>query len=60
MTIGSVPPSIKHACINNITFRNVKMTNPYKAIYIKTNPGTVGDGQISNILYENFEIIRPL
>jgi len=60
MTIGSVPPSTGHACINNITFRDIYMYRPLKAIYIKTNPGTTGDGIISNILYENFDIFEPV
>lgn len=51
MTIGSVPPSTNHACINNITFKNVYMWRPLKSIYVKTNPGSSGDGIISNILY---------
>lgn len=60
MSIGSVPPSTGHACVNNITFKNVTMFKPIKSIYIKTNPGTNGDGSISNILYEDFVIHEPI
>jgi len=60
MAIGSVPPTKYTNCIRNITFRNINFTNPIKAIYIKTNPGTEGDGIIENILYENINIKNPL
>lgn len=49
MTIGSVPPN-NLACVRNVTFRNIEFTRPFKAIYIKTNPGDSGDGIIENIL----------
>lgn len=39
MSVGSVPPSLNHACIRNITFKNVFFDHPFKAIYVKTNPG---------------------
>ena len=40
MTIGSVPPRNTHACVNNVTFKNIRFEDPIKAIYVKTNPGT--------------------
>mmetsp|Transcript_21753 Transcript_21753/g.53266 ORF Transcript_21753/g.53266 Transcript_21753/m.53266 type:complete len:504 (-) Transcript_21753:304-1815(-) len=60
MSIGSVPPSLYHNCVNNITFRNVSMESPLKGIYIKTDPGDEGTGMISNVTFENFHINRPL
>jgi polygalacturonase len=59
MTIGTVPPNPKYACIKDVYFRNITMYTPIKAIYIKTNPGT-GLGIISNITFENFRIFKPL
>ena len=40
--------------------RNIDFDYPFKAIYIKTNPGEEGAGEISNILYENITIKRPI
>ncbi|RNA26782.1 glycoside hydrolase family, partial [Brachionus plicatilis] len=60
MSMGSVPPNENLACIRNVTIRNVKFDTPLKAIYIKPNPGQNGMGLISNIVYENIEIIEPL
>jgi polygalacturonase len=59
MTIGSVPPSGNHACIRDVTFRNVTFYQPFKAVYVKTNPGE-GDGVIENILYEDLKVKNPL
>lgn len=59
MAIGSVPPNSNFNCVNNVTMRNVTMNETGKGIYIKTNPGENGYGIISNILFENFNIIRP-
>ena len=60
MTIGSVPPHIQHACVRDVPFRNVSFEKPFKAVYVKTNPGSVGDGEITNILYENLKIHMPI
>ena len=60
MTIGSVPPNINHACVKDVTFRNIKFDYPLKAVYIKTNPGNVGTGEITNILYENLTMYMPV
>lgn len=46
MSIGSVPPNEGCNCIRNITFRNVHITKPLKAIYVKTNPGDSGSGLV--------------
>ena len=60
MTIGSVPPHDNHACVKDITFRNITFDTPIKGIYIKTNPGHHGDGEITNILYENIVMKGPV
>jgi len=60
MSIGSVPPSTNHACIKDVTFRNIYMNQPIKGIYVKPNPGDVGDGLIQNITYENFVMDTPI
>lgn len=59
MTIGSVPPNDKHACIKDVVFRNIEFEMPIKAIYVKTNPGH-GTGEITNILYENIKMRDPI
>ncbi len=60
MTIGSVPPNNEVNCVRNITFRDVEFHYPFKAIYMKTNPGTSGTGIIEDILYENIKIHWPI
>ena len=60
MSIGSVPPNIKINCIRNVTFRNINFSNPFKAIYIKTNSGDKGFGIIDNIVYQNITIHSPI
>ena len=66
MAIGSVPPKDDYSCVRNITFENIKFNNPFKAIYVKTNPGETksmlpgSGGEISNIVYKNIEILSPL
>lgn len=60
MSIGSVPPSDGNACIRNVTIRNIEFKDPFKAIYIKPNPGDSGTGLISNIVYENINIYNAL
>ena len=58
--IGSVPPSEHHACVRRVTFRNAHFDFPVKAIYVKTNPGYTGSGEITNITYEGFRINNPI
>jgi len=53
MTIGTVPPNKNNNCVRDVLFRNIIMNTPFKAIYVKTNPGS-GTGIISNVTYENF------
>ena len=60
MTIGSVPPNNEVNCVRNITFRDVDFHYPFKAIYVKTNPGNSGTGIIEDILYENINIHWPI
>jgi len=60
MSIGSVPPNPGVNCIRNVTFRNITFEKPFKAIYVKPNPGTRGMGLIADITYENIEIHNAL
>jgi len=60
MTIGSIAPSADNACIANVVFRDIKFVKPFKAIYIKTNPGDIGHGIVKNITYENILVEEPL
>jgi len=60
MTIGSVPPNEQTNCIKNVMFRNIDMKYPIKGIYVKPNPGYVGDGIIQNITYENVNMTHPI
>ena len=39
MTIGSIIPDVDFGCVRNVQFMNIKMYHPFKAIYIKNNPG---------------------
>lgn len=60
LTIGSVPPNAGTNCVKNITFENIVMDWPIKAVYIKSNPGTVGDGIVDGITYRNIVASHPL
>lgn len=60
MTIGTVPPRSEVNCIRNVAFRNITFFHPFKAVYVKTNPGDSGSGIIENILYENLKVTNPL
>lgn len=66
LTIGTVVPKDDYSCIKNIKFLNSKMYHPFKGIYVKNNPGVTesmlpgSGGEISNILYDNIEIHKPL
>lgn len=51
LSIGSVPPNSQHNCIRHVVFRNGYFVKPFKGIYIKTNPGNAGSGEIVNITY---------
>lgn len=53
MSIGSVNPQPNHNCVRRVKFTNINFEYPLKALYIKTNPGSEGSGEISDILYEN-------
>eukprot|EP00607_Mallomonas_marina_P002161 CAMPEP_0182436790 /NCGR_PEP_ID=MMETSP1167-20130531/83601_1 /TAXON_ID=2988 /ORGANISM="Mallomonas Sp, Strain CCMP3275" /LENGTH=307 /DNA_ID=CAMNT_0024629333 /DNA_START=689 /DNA_END=1608 /DNA_ORIENTATION=+ len=59
VSIGSVPPSDDN-CVRDVTFMDFRLDRPMKAIYIKTNPGTSGIGEISNIMYRDFYITNAL
>lgn len=60
LAIGSVPPHRDHNCVRNVTFRDSELHYPLKAIYVKTNPGDWGTGEISHIRYENIRISHAL
>ena len=47
LSIGSISPHADHSCIRNVTFRNISMPNTMKGIYLKTNPGSTGTGEVS-------------
>lgn len=59
MSIGSVPPNLNTSCVKDITFRDISFKHPFKAIYVKTNPGK-GDGMIKNITYQDITIDTPI
>lgn len=56
MTIGSVPPHDPPNCVKNVTFERITFKNPFKAVYIKSNPGTVGSGVIQDITYRDMHV----
>ena len=60
LSIGSISPNSAHSCIRNITFRNAVFEKPFKGIYLKTNPGDSGSGEIVNITYENMTMYEPI
>mmetsp|Transcript_29439 Transcript_29439/g.44581 ORF Transcript_29439/g.44581 Transcript_29439/m.44581 type:complete len:280 (+) Transcript_29439:306-1145(+) len=60
MAVGSVAPSADHRCARRVTFRDVKLEWPIKSIYVKTNPGDEGSGEISDLLFENFRMHNPI
>lgn len=60
MSVGSVPPEVNGNCVDNITFRNVNIIRPIKGIYVKTNPGDKGHGNVTNVYYQNFTMDRPI
>jgi hypothetical protein len=51
LSVGSVSPNVAHSCVRNILFRNAEFSYPFKGIYLKTNPGSAGSGEITNITY---------
>lgn len=66
MTIGTILPKDDFSCVRNVQFLNHKFYHPFKAVYIKNNPGETesmlpgSGGIVSNILYDNLEVHRPL
>jgi len=56
MSIGSINPSPYHHCIRRVRFNKVNFEYPMKAIYIKTNPGTSGTGEVRDVIFENIKI----
>lgn len=60
MTIGSVPPHRYVNCVRDIVFDNITFFSPFKAIYVKSNPGNDGSGIINNITYQNIRVDASL
>ena len=60
MTIGSVPPNDRLNCVRNVTFEHIVFFQPFKAIYVKSNPGDNGKGLIQDITYRHITIHTPL
>jgi hypothetical protein len=67
-SVGSVSPHRHVECVRNVTFRDVHMETPFKAIYVKTERDRSDDapnarknkrGIIADVLYENVTAIRP-
>jgi len=53
--------------VRNVTFDNHRFYHPFKAIYVKSDPAYVSGytkdypgGEITNIVYKNIEIHRPI
>lgn len=40
-SIGSIGASDNYNCIRNATFENITFESPFKAIYVKSNPGEI-------------------
>ena len=60
MSVGSVSPDRFTNCIENVVFEDIHMYYPIKGIYVKTNPGVVGDGVIRNITFRDMRIHSPI
>jgi polygalacturonase len=60
LAIGSVPPNADNNCVRGVTFRNITMYRPLKALYIKSNPGTSGIGTIEDIFFEDIFVEQAL
>jgi Glycosyl hydrolases family 28 len=61
MAIGTVPSRTSKNCITDVTFRNVVTENPFKAIYVKTNPGDPdGEGNITTYCTRTLKALAPL
>ena len=66
MAIGSITPTDSYSCVKNVTFQKIKMHQPFKAIYVKTNPNKKANltipgsgGEISNVVFEDINIHEP-
>ncbi len=55
-----VLPGALGSCIRNVVFDHITFHEPFKAIYIKSNPGDVGVGTVSNITYSNVHCVSCL
>lgn len=45
------------SCIRNVVFDHITFHEPFKAVYIKSNPGDVGVGTVNNITYSNLRVV---
>lgn len=55
-SIGAISPSVKGHCVRNVTFDKIDFHEPFKAVYVKSNPGTEGTGLIEDITYKNLHV----
>jgi len=66
MSVGTLVPHDSYNCVRNVTFTNIKFYHPFKAVYVKSNPGETtsmlpgSGGEVSNIVYDGLEVHRPL
>ena len=63
MSIGEIRPSTSRSCIEDVVFRNIQFTEPFKAVYVKADTGSsnkVGSASVRNITWENLKISEPL
>ena len=55
-----MPPNADNNCVRGVSFRNITMYRPLKALYIKSNPGTSGVGTIEDISFQDIFIEQAL
>jgi polygalacturonase len=67
LAIGSITPYTSHNCIRNITFDKITLNQPYKALYLKTNPNSqyslssnMVTASVSEVTFKNIKIKKPL
>ena len=60
LVTGSVWPDPNVNCVRNVTFESIQFDYPIKALYVKSNPGTVGTGIIDGITYRDINASNSL
>lgn len=67
LAIGSITPYDSDNCIRNITFEKVTLKQPYKSIYLKTNPNNqyssssnLISASVSDVTFKNIRIRNPI